>query len=522
MGNNWMIPRNKRRLYPVVDILSLFTLHDTGVEWGRNIDHQRNFESELERFGLKRAGDRRDGRAGGARTYEAWLDILGLIYKDTNRGLIRTTLAGEALLNGEPPVPIITNQLMKMQYPSPYSVRGNVSINSRFRIRPFRFILRLLSDDRIGYLHTPEIAYVVITRGENETEACFEDVVEGILDFRSRGLDSLPNNFNELYPSRLGVTPLSKTLSRLHDIANTVVNFLDYTQLISRLGLGTSDSRIALVPSAIETVNSILSDGTSLRPFRPNQESGKEIFQRNFGLAPGQNRDNRNFAAGQVPVNLYRNRRVRSELLHIFSIRPVVNIDIDLLNEISSITGYSINEVEEALHGFQLNPLDQFEANYLDMSISGRDRATEFEIATKEIFEELGFRAQHVGMNPLHPDVVVESPLSFSGIIDTKAISRYTPSNDHRNRMISNYIPSYRAQYANLECFMYVADSFSPSYTNGLQTISASTRLAGSGITASNLLVLLQRHLTSPINHDSYRSLFKSNSVISLADIQSL
>ena len=522
MGNNWMIPRNKRRLYPVVDILSLFTLHDTGVDWGRNISQQRNFEAELERFGLKRVGSRRDGRAGGARTYEAWLDILGLIYKDTPTGLIRTTLAGEALLNGEPPVPIITNQLMKLQYPSPYSVRGNVNINRRFQIRPFRFVLRLLSDERIGHLTTQEMACVVITRGENESDNCFEDVVQGILDFRSHGVASLPTDFADLYPSRTGVTSLEQTLDRLDDIANTVVNFLDYTQLISRVGTGTSNSNMTVADSARATVNTILNDGSRLRTFNPNQEFGKENFQRNFGLAPGQTRDNRNFDSRQVPVTLYRNRRVRSELLHIAAIRPVVTINTDLLEEIATVTGYSVNEVEDALHNFQLNPSDQFEANYLDMSVSGRERATEFEIATKEIFEELGFTAQHIGMHALHPDVYVESPLNFSGIIDTKAISRYAPSNDHRNRMINNYIPTYRTRHSNLEFFMYVADSFIPAYTSGIQTITLATSLAGSGISASNLLVLLQRHLASPINHNDYRTLFKSNSVISLTDINSL
>ncbi|KHF29447.1 hypothetical protein LR68_01808 [Anoxybacillus sp. BCO1] len=62
MINNWQIPRNKRKLYPVVDILSLFTLQTLGENWSNNLNRQLDFESELERFGLKRPGQRRDRR----------------------------------------------------------------------------------------------------------------------------------------------------------------------------------------------------------------------------------------------------------------------------------------------------------------------------------------------------------------------------------------------------------------------------------------------------------------------------
>src|SRR5690625_7552913 len=94
------------------------------------------------------------------------------------------------------------------------------------------------------------------------------------------------------------------------------------------------------------------------------------------------------------------------------------------------------------------------------MATSGRELATEFEIATKDIFEELGFSSTHVGPIPLSPDIFVQSPQNFSGIIDTKAYRSYSISNDHRNRMVRNYIPAYNSESNNLEFFMYVADGF--------------------------------------------------------------
>lgn len=64
MINNWHVPRNKRKLYPVVDILSLFTLQTLGNNWSNSLNKQLDFESELERYGLKRPGQkaRQEGR----------------------------------------------------------------------------------------------------------------------------------------------------------------------------------------------------------------------------------------------------------------------------------------------------------------------------------------------------------------------------------------------------------------------------------------------------------------------------
>lgn len=104
----------------------------------------------LEEKGLKRKGTRRDQRGGGAKTYEAWVHSLGLIFEETDSKKTRLTMVGEALVNGEPPVPLMTKQLMQFQYPSPCSLRSRVQINERFKIRPFRFLIRLLLDERLS------------------------------------------------------------------------------------------------------------------------------------------------------------------------------------------------------------------------------------------------------------------------------------------------------------------------------------------------------------------------------------
>ena len=519
MINNWHVPRNKRKLYPVVDILSLFNLQTIGENWSETIDRQLDFEIELERFGLKRPGERRDQRAGGARTYESWLYNLGLVFIENATGIVRTTLAGEALLAGEPPVPIITNQLMKLQYPSPYSVRSRVAINSRFRIRPFRFLLRLLYDDRVQTLSKEEIGRFVITEGMNETVTCFEQVIESITSYRSFGDDILPPNFEELYKSSTtGLRSREKTLSYLEDIANTLINYLEYTQLIVR----DPNRNIFISSDQLDNVEALLNDNSSLRPLDTERQYGIESFQRSYGLAPGQIRDNRNFGGQTITDSLYRERRVRSHLLHIAGTRPITIYTPSLFDEISASTGYSVGQVEQALNGFRPDTFSQFEASYLNLAISGRDLATEFEIATKNIFEQLGFTSEHVGNHPLHPDIFVDSTPNYFGIIDTKAYRAYSITNDHRNRMIHNYIPTYQELNGNLDFFMYVADGFINNIETQIQRIADQTNVNGSVITARNVLRLFQRHSANPIDHSLLRPLFTSNSQIRLQDIDSL
>ncbi|WP_156431233.1 hypothetical protein [Bacillus sp. FJAT-29814] len=45
--NNRKIPRNKRKLYPVVDSLTLFRLHHADKVWKDNLKSQLQFEEDL-------------------------------------------------------------------------------------------------------------------------------------------------------------------------------------------------------------------------------------------------------------------------------------------------------------------------------------------------------------------------------------------------------------------------------------------------------------------------------------------
>ena len=195
MLNYWWVTRPKRKLNSIPEVLAAFADMSLNEEW----DGQRNshlaYEDALEQAGLKRKGERRDQTGGGARTYKAWLVSLGLIFTQESTGRIKLTLAGEAIMNGDSPVEILKNQILKYQFPSAFSVGRGVQVSSRFKIRPFRFLLKLLMDARVGYLTEEEIAKVIVTEAENESEKCYNYIVDRIEQFRSYGDGCLEKDF---------------------------------------------------------------------------------------------------------------------------------------------------------------------------------------------------------------------------------------------------------------------------------------------------------------------------------------
>lgn len=524
--NNWQIPRNKRKLYPVVDSLTLFRLHNADKIWKDNLQSQLQFEEDLELYGIKREGDRRDRKAGGARTYESWLFLLGLIYEETNTKVIRTTLAGEALVEGQPPVDIIKNQLIKLQYPSPYSMRSGVNIDPRFNVRPFRLILRILLDKRLKNLdgrielNSSELGVFVLTEGVDETDATVDKIVNKIVESRKNGV-VLPNDFGKRYPSSTkGERTIEKTIDALKSNANVFINYIEYTQLVIR---DTPKSPIYIPADKIDEVKYILNDKSKVKTIDESNPYWKENFQRSYGLPPGATKDTRNFSKQAVVTDeVFKSRRVQSALIHLASQKLITSLTSEVIDEIANITGYNERQVTDALANFHPDTYSIFEVTYLKMASSSRELDTEFEKATLDIFTQLGYSTSHVGNKNLHPDGFVESSSNYSGIFDTKAYARYSITNDHYNRMTVNYIPTYQKSNFNLSFFLYVAYGFKNTIDIQIQKIAVESGINGSAITAKDLLYLLRKHKTKAIDHSELKKLFESNKLISIQEINRL
>lgn len=517
MLNYWWVTRPKRKLNSIPEVLATFADLSLNQEWeGQRASHLA-YESALEEAGLKRTGERRDQGGGGARTYKAWLVSLGLIFTQESTGKIKLTLAGEAIMNGESPVEVLKNQIIRYQFPSSFSLGRGVQVAERFKIRPFRFLLKLLDDSRIEYLTEEEIGKIVVTQAENETEKCFNYVVDQIQQFRNFGDAILEDDFLEKYQSSKGGINLEHPYSHLLDLANTLVNWMEYTQLVKR-----TEGRIEILPEKVDEVREILCNPT---PFieRPEQH---EYFQRKYGIDPKHRKDTRNLAMTQtVTAKVIAKQKVMQAYIAESLERPITRITPHLVDCIIRKTGIDGRLVEEILiETYPSGSVGAFMTKYFEMAFKGRDEATEFEKATVELFQDVfKFETKHVGPIGLTPDVLIISDEDgYQAIIDNKAYSHYSINNDHHNRMVHNYISNisnYSDSGKPLAFFSYVAGGFGVNIDTQIRSISDVTRVNGSAITVSNVIKMVERHNKQQYTHAQIRDILSVNRQVLITDI---
>lgn len=519
MLNYWWVTRPKRKLNSVPEVLAAFAEMSLDQQWQGQRDTHLSLEEALEEAGLKRVGERRDQTGGGGRTYLAWIASLGLVFIQESTRQLKLTLAGEAIMNGDSPVSILKNQILKYQFPSSFSMSRGVDVSLRFKIRPFRFMLKLLMDERVGHLSGEELAKIIITDAENETRECYETVVGKLLAFRNNGDSVLEDDFFERYAPKTGRVNPDHPFSHLLDIANTLINWLEYTQLAKR---SEEDHLLRIIPEKREEIVNILSE---VPPFidRPQEQ---ERFQRKFGVDPNHQKDTRNLSQTQtITARIIADNKIRQAFVAESLRTPITRITSDLIDKIVEQTGLDGQYVEESL--LRLYPhgaIGSFMTEYFDMAFKGRDEATEFEKATVKLFQEVfGFETKHIGPIGLTPDVLLLSDLEgYAGIIDNKAYSRYTISNDHHNRMVHNYIEgfhNYCSSNKPLSFFSYIAGGFGPNITGQIKKIVDETGVNGSAVAVTHIIQMVEKHQEAPYSHAMIRDIFSLNRQIAIADI---
>lgn len=516
MINYWWVTRPKRKLNSVPEVLTTFAELSLDEEWQGQRGTHLSLEEALEQAGLKRTGERRDQTGGGARTYKAWIMSLGLIFTQKSTGQIKLTLAGEAIMSGVSPVQVLKHQVLKYQFPSSFSLGRSVKVSSRFKIRPFRFLLRLLSDERLGcYLTEEEIAKIIVVEADKETDSRFNYIVNRIIEFRNSGDACLDVDYFEKYGPSKGKVHPDHPFSHLKDTANTLINWLEYTQLARR----NDNKQLVILEDKKEEVAEILA---TIPPFI-NRPEEHEYFQRKYGVDPGHTKDTRNLTATRTITNeMIAEQKIKQAFITESLKKPIVKINSEVVDKVVERTGIDSNLVEKILlKHYPHGAIGSFMTEYFEMAFRGRDNATEFELATVELFKNVfGFRAEHVGPIGLTPDVLVLSDQEgYIGIIDNKAYSKYSISNDHRNRMVVNYIPSARKSEYPLEFFSYIAGGFGNNINSQIQGIANETGINGSAVSVSNLIKLVENYGRNGYDHNKIKQIFSVNRQVLLSDI---
>lgn len=512
--NHWFITRPKRRLTLAADTLRVFMAVAQGEKWRGNRQLHLMFEDALEQNGIKAVGERRDRQGGGGRTYASWLYALGLYFFD-KEGKVWTTLAGEGLLKNEPPAPIFTNQLMKFQYPSPYSVA--IRLNPRFRVFPYRFILRLLlHKDLGGYLTEKEVGLFASTLGETDKD--LDKVVEAIEIYRNLG--SSDDNISAILGDgwERKYTSIGK-LQELIDIGNTMFNNLDITGLFEKVSQPVPAFKIH--DNSILIVKEILKNKVQL--FKRYDE--QEVFQRHYGLGLNNVKDIRNFSEERVVTHHDAEaKKVVWSYFSLLSNSPLLKLEQSTYENISNMTAVPVKRVKEIVSSLGVTPsFDIFEQRYLELSVSGLEGARAFEQATAGIFGEygLGFETEWIGNKPNSPDVLVTTyDKVYGGVLDAKAYKEYSLSGDHQRRMSVVYVPRCSKELNDknipLKFFGYVAGDYIGNIEEGLNRIFKHCNVNGFAITAKELISLVRRHREKPFTKTELLDLFSGNQRINL------
>lgn len=503
--NHWIITRPKRKLILVPDLLKIFRAVVEGENWEGNREIQIEFEKSLKTSQWKAQNISKDGSGG--RTYAALLFMLGLWFENSEG--VELTNAGKEIVENNPPVPILTKQLIDFQYPSPYSIK--VRIDNSFQLKPYKFILRLFAEKSLDEITQDEIAFCAVARAKKDND--LDNIYQLIQTYRRAP--------ERVIQESLSLSGASE--DNLRNIGNTVVNQLEYTGLFQE---NNEIRGLRIKPDKKDLLDELLSNSKASLISNPEDFA---TFQMRYGSGLSKSKDYRYTSVKPTKIDP-NERAVLVTYYEIASNKPIDIISEELIQEIAEYRGISYEKVERVLHTLADKPsLDRFEEKYIQLSKGGNETATDFEIKTEGIFsaEGFGFSSVWVGPKPRHPDLFVyfDKVNKRHGIIDAKAYKEYNLPLDHKNKMAHTYVPNFRkiiyeGEEYDLMFFAYVAGGYGSNMHNSFKELTTMCGdVAGSYITSLNLLKLLRLHKKTPFSPEKFGEVFACSKEIRYEDV---
>jgi hypothetical protein len=465
----WMFPRNIRKITPLntgLILRALIAASERGSSWVGKQGNQDLFAKLLDDYGIKKGGKLRDAGSGGSRTYEAQMRALGLIYKAED-GALKLTQAGEDLANLRNIAETLQYQMMRFQFPAPYSQGPMVNIDPSIKIRPFLFLLQLAGDPELNGLSTKDIA-VPVVRGRNHSS--FNQCKELILKGREHGLESVITPNDPIWTSRTTGNSYEDRMADILDISNTFKCALEGTGLIQIRYIG-NEKRFFPAPGVAGAIAKM-----AIPPFIDFENL--PLFQASlqYGTRIGAVKDTRRiFMPKANPEMLTKSAVILRRFTSTIRL-PVYQQEVDqFIEEMKRDFGASRNLVLEAIEPIIQDPEAYIGSSLIDLSKGGSKTAEEFEKTVCHLFDrEFGFTADWTGRKPRpgkvggYMDVfVVETGRNKCGIIDTKSTDSYDLPHDDVAKALSTYIDSAAELYGSatkleLSFVAYISHLISP------------------------------------------------------------
>ncbi|EQC44473.1 restriction endonuclease FokI, C-terminal domain protein [Bacteriovorax sp. BSW11_IV] len=520
-----MFPRNIRKIHPwkISQLVSIFNElnRNSEYEWHGKQDIQDRFCKLLEETGLKRVGDQYDPKSGGPRTYYKQLELLGLVFTKPDK-TIHLTIAGEKILNGEPPVSILQRMLLRLQYPSVYSKSMNVKINPDIKVRPFEFVLKLLRDPRIEYLKSDDFSIPVIWgHSDSDLELC----IQKVLKIRSGKLEisDLIDDKDLLYTHKTVGRTIENALVDVKDIGNTCKNYLQSCGLIAEFDKSIFATNVKVYCATEYSLNLLKEiEGTGYI----DSNVSDEAFQREFGKLNNK-RDTRVLLGRSVEVAKKDPEylQIKRSLLKIISETGAEFDKSQFISLMKNEYGFADTKIEKVLDDYFKDSRSSYEERLIEVSTGGIKTANEFEKIVTSIFGGiLDFKASHIGQKHrsagtgAYTDIIVDISGEEIVLIDTKASPSYSLGSNDFAKISSNYIKNYKElrPSSSLNSFGVVAGGFKGNVESRLREIKELTGVPAFAITASALVRLSSYIENKTFGKADILRLFSSCSVITI------
>lgn len=464
----WMFPRNIRRIDPwkLVQITQLIEACEGNMTSQSVQDELYRMLSDL---GVKVAANTaRVANSGGFRTYLAQLACLGFFWKDPVSRQYSTTLAGEYLSQARDPLTLLRCQLMRMQYPSVYGLGHNVAISPELKVKPLRFLVRLLMDERLGFALTcDEMAVPVIYgRTENDLDRCVEKILmmreaQGRLEAVIDSVDDLRTPKRCHFDDPDG--DFEKGVEDAKQIANTAKNYLIAAVLIAPCEDNPKAFELIRDESIYRTIGPWLAE--KIEPLDPDYSAAWQQRYGRFNQSKAvRSLQKRNLDGFEI---LIRTRFIShvSEEPYGFDLDAFVRTESERWGRAPSDILRAIDPLRGRVGSLEREVVTK-------AAYSGGKEALTLEKATAHIFRKLGFaRACHFGQKRSgrlggYPDVWLQTEdRKQAGWVDTKATMKYDfPASDLLK--LGQYYKYCEVEFdptARSSFFLYVAGDFSRS-----------------------------------------------------------
>ena len=513
----WMFPRNKRTAFPF-DVAMMLRVLSNVIADEPNTQLSQSTQDQITQtfrdLGLADGGDLRDLQSGGFRTYEAYLRQLGLTFKaphpDTGRlTLTRLTVSGQEIAELNDPATRLRINLLRTQFPHPYSVGPRVRIRSGVAVKPVVFVFEMLADPRMeGYVTDLDLAQACVY-GRTHESLC--DVVRRCVDLRATlsrdpGLDaneelarSIDDLRRDVYAHRS--TDPVKTLSQagqdIRDISDTLIQRMYSTGLLVRVASprGSSVGHHYLVNRGVlELVDKIRREPMTFSDaFRTTED-----WQRNFGRGSLARDMRRNTVPGRMSLSSPIDR-VRDEALKKYRTEGTLFDFDEFVGLMASQTRLRRVEIERIVQGVLPDAETDLERQLYEAA-SDPDLNNRFERQVTELlrfkfpeaFSRHTGQLRHPGEMGNYADVFFRSINLQCLIADTKASRRpYALGVGDRSKMlnhINNSSSLFESDGEVLECAVFVSAQITDQAPNYLQGMVEKSGVPVGLLTVRNLI----------------------------------